>query len=239
MPNETGFSREMVDGFEHLIRNQMPFEETDVHQKMAPIISREWYKFLSKYKRCSKFLRTFLAYGETAFEDFDRDYIRKKIAVISSWIEEARAQFLAGKISFLWECRILDHKERPKHWRPQGFPEAEIIRQSKKNREGIFVPNMVTGFLIQGLRCLFVAHYDKVRSRKLRFASFDYGMLVGYAEGEPTSIVRYDIDYTAKHAHAYPISEQEARRHPHVTLDDLNLQLARRVKIKTPAASAA
>ena len=52
-------------------------------------------------------------------------------------------------------------------------------------------------------------------------------MDMGYSSGEATSIVRYDIDYTAVCAHAYPISKQEADRDPLVTLDDANLELRR------------
>lgn len=64
-----------------------------------------------------------------------------------------------------------------------------------------------------------------MRSRKLPFASFDYGMVIGYAAGSQTSIVRYDIDYTTVHAHAYPITAEEARKHPLTTLDVLDLEL--------------
>lgn len=222
---EKGVTPEMARSFDFLIRTEIPLDETAEARLMAPYIRREWGRFLFKYRRSSSFLRDYLAYGPEQFENFNQAYLQKKILRISSWIHQAREEFLAGKISFLWNCRVLDHRDRPKHWRPHGFSDSKIQKQSSKNEEGIFVPGMVPKFLLQGLRCIFAVNYEQVRSRKLRFASFNYGMVIGYAAGNPTSIVRYDIDYTAVHAHAYPITPEEARKHPLTTLDDLDLEL--------------
>ena len=87
------------------------------------------------------------------------------------------------------------------------------------------MPGMTLILLSQGLWGIFAAHFEKVRVKRLRFASFDYGIDIGFANGIGTSIVRYDIDYTAIHAHAYPVAPEEAKKHPLVTLDDLNLEV--------------
>ncbi len=227
MGDETGFTPEMTKAFVSKIYPRIPMEDYDAALHLEPCFRREWVRFLWRYRRRSNFLLRFFSFGPDFADELSRDYVKTKIQQALSWIETAKKDFLESRISFFWNCRILNYRDRPKHWRPATFSRQRVQMESYKNKEGIFVPGMPTILLSQGLWGIFEAHFDRVRRRRLRFASFDFGIDVGYSMGEATSIVRYDINYTAVHAHAYPISKQEADRDPLVTLDDVNFELRR------------
>ncbi len=218
----------MVVTLEMLACAEIPMVICAASMLLERDLRNEWYRFLLRYRRHSPLLLRYLSWGPESAADMPRKSIQRRIDILSSWIHQAKADFRKSKTRFFWECVVLDHNARPKHWRPASFSRERAQRESLRNTEGIFMPGMTTSFLENGMWCVFARHFEDVRIRRLRFASFDFGVDIGFSDGIPTSIARYDISYTGFHAHAYPISRQEAAHHPHVTLDDVDLEIRSR-----------
>ena len=215
----------MAHKLDLMSRAEIPMVNCPAVMCIEPKFRQQWIRFLWRYRRRSPLLFNFMAYGTDWAADRPRLQLQRKIDILESWITQAKEDFKKSKVRFFWDCSVLNHKDRPKHWRPTSFSKARVQRESLSNREGIFMPSMTLFFIEQGLWCIFANQFDRVLRRQLRFASFDFKMEVGFANGTATSIVRYDISYPAVHAHAYPISPAEAQKHPYVTLDDVGLEI--------------
>ena len=122
-----------------------------------------------------------------------------------------KADFIASPVSFFWTCHILGPEKRSKHWPPARIS-LERLKRLSARRESFFLPGLKPLDAEQGLWVAMAEHFEGIKSKRTRFAVVDYETTISVYHDQSCHHVRYDIDYTACHAHAYPITSDELKR---------------------------
>jgi hypothetical protein len=195
----------------------IPLPDCDPVRDLDHWFEREWIDFLWHYRRHSPLLFQFIMNGKYAGWYYHPKYLRKKVARLQEWIDDAKKDFHEDLKFFLNSSLDTSAKAR-KHWRNPKVPPSKVRQESLSRREGIFHPRFKDVHLHLALFVAMNKFFRRFKNRSLRFVSVDFGEPVGFAYGNETSHVRYDLDYTSNRYHAYPVTIAEARKHPRVTL---------------------
>ena len=202
--------REVLERLQRFTRVIVPLPDCAATRLLAPVIGREWNDHLWA-QRASAFLplRDYIRRGEQSLAERPSRDFAVRIARLDSLIVEARHSFMAHRASFFWRCALLDRRARRKHWPVLGKSDATVQRDSALRNVSFFRPSCQEADIHRGLFLAMGVVPDEFLTRLLRFIAVDFGTPIGFAGGRATSLVLFDVDCVAMHAHAYPITGGE------------------------------
>lgn len=202
--------KEILDLLQRFTCVSVPLPDCAATRLLAPAIGREWNAHLwAQRAQAFRPLRDYIRRGEQCVaEPPERDVVIR-VARLDPLIAGARRSFLAGRAAFFWRCALLDRKARRKHWPALGKSDAAVQRDSVRQDVSFFRSSCQEADIHRGLFLAMAVVPDEFLVHAIRFIAVDFGLTVGYARGRATSLVLFDVDCAAKHAHAYPIAAGE------------------------------
>ncbi len=220
---------DLAQRLEAIVVPKIPLEICPASLLLRQFFWGEWVDFLWRYKRRSPLLFSYMQYGSAGATGFDPKYLEGKVARAEALIAEARKDFEKSSTSFFWKCRILGPERRAKHWPARGYSKAAVVKTSGQQKEGIFFPNVTVLDVQQGLWVAMAAFPQQMKRRKNRLFVVDTEAPVGASSGKETSLVRYDVDFSACCAHAYPVLRTDVKEHPFTSLGRFGLYFKKRL----------
>jgi hypothetical protein len=188
-------------------------------------IKERWSRFVMKRYR-SKFIVNYLIQDHQYFNTIDTAKIRVWVEQFIISMDVAREEFNQTRASFFWGIHVITRQERSKHWPPKNKSNKQIQKDSKKLKESFFCNEIRISLLEQTLRLSIAADFMNVWAKRRRYISYDTEQTIGYSDGKPTSIIRFDIDYSTSSAHGYPIAASEIRKsHKLVTATEMEVEV--------------
>jgi hypothetical protein len=203
----------------------VPFASNASNRPLGHRIAQEWVWFLVKYRRRSRLFEGYIMHGDNITEIFNLPYMRTGVERLDSWISGARKEFRSGKVRFFLDCKLVTSQQRKKHWATASKNDAQIQAESHRTRVSIFSRNFNVADARAGLRLAMATFFDAMRSHRLRFVVINYESTIGFAKGEPTHLVKYDLNYSIPEAHCYPITRSEAAGLKQTSLSDHGFEI--------------
>lgn len=210
MADSLNSRRETLELLEFLAEVSVPLPDCAAARLLGSAIGREWNEHLwTQRSRAFLLLRDYIHTGERSLPQTLSRKFAVKLARLDRLIPGARQTFLASEASFFWRCALLDRKARRKHWPALRKSDATVQRDSARQNVSFFRPAYQELDIHRGLLLAMAAVPDEFLARAVRFVAVDFGTSIGFARGMDTSVVLFDVDYAAMHAHAYPIATGE------------------------------
>ena len=213
----------VVGRLERALDVPIPIQDCVASRLMFGHLFREWLIFLGHYKRHSPLLNTYLVYRKDAGKFYAPETLGRKLERLEGWIDQARKDFLKSKTAFFFNCKMLRREKRPKHWKGKNVSRENLRDWSKESGESVFLSEIRESHLLQGLWLAMAAHFFDFKKHKRHFV-VDFEIHVGFSAGELTSLAQYEVDYTAVHAHGFPILAGEEEDYPVVKMSDMGVK---------------
>ena len=140
----------------------------------------------------------------------DEEFLVPGLKNWQQWSPGAKADFLR-LTAHLFETKMATRANYPKHYARYGSTKSEI-RAATERSNSLLYDEMTPENQLLILQEVMAAYFDDFLDTRHRIISVRTPSIVGASRGRDTSLINFDVHFSSRLAHCYPVVAEEIDR---------------------------